>query len=77
MYIFAVDFLKCICYHLDEIKKGVINMPFEKLTRYLDLLPEVYGIPICELSVCKGYEKVYSVTVMFSQKTVNELTDNA
>ena len=25
----------------------------------------------------KGYEKVYSVTVMFSQKTVNELTDNA
>jgi len=38
-------------------------MPFTKLTRYLDLLPEVYGIPICELSVCKGYEKVYRHSV--------------
>ena len=38
-------------------------MPFEKLTRYLDLLPEVYGIPLCELSVCKGYEKVYRHSV--------------
>lgn len=38
-------------------------MSFTKLTKYLDLLPEIYGIPACELSVCKGYEKVFRHSV--------------
>ncbi len=38
-------------------------MSFEKLTKYLDALPEIYGIPICELSVRHKHELVYRHSV--------------
>lgn len=38
-------------------------MDFTRLKRYLDLIPEIYGIPSCEISVCKGYEKVFRHSV--------------
>lgn len=38
-------------------------MSFEKLTKYLDLLPEIYGIPLCELSVCHNHKLVYRHSV--------------
>ena len=38
-------------------------MSFDKLTKYLDLLPEVYGIPLCELSVCHNHKLVYRHSV--------------
>ncbi len=38
-------------------------MDFSRLTKYLDMLPEIYGIPLCELSVCVNHEKVYRHSV--------------
>ncbi len=38
-------------------------MPFSRLTKYLDLIPEVYGIPLCELSVRHNHELVYRHSV--------------
>lgn len=38
-------------------------MSFEKLTKFLDALPEIYGVPICELSVRHKHELVYRHTV--------------
>jgi len=34
-------------------------MSFDKLTKYLDLIPEIYGIPHSELSVRHNHELVY------------------
>ncbi len=48
-------------------------MNFSKLTKYLDLIPEIYGIPFCELSLYYGHEKVcrYSVgDLPFGEKTI-------
>lgn len=34
-------------------------MSFKKLTKYLDMIPEIYGIPHSELSVCYNHKLVY------------------
>ena len=34
-------------------------MSYSRLTKYLELLPELYGIPMCELSIHHGYREVY------------------
>lgn len=34
-------------------------MSFKKISRYLELLPEIYGIPFSELSIFKENERVY------------------
>ncbi len=38
-------------------------MSFKKISRYLELLPEIYGIPFSELSVFKENERVYRHSV--------------
>ena len=34
-------------------------MSFSRMTAYLELLPTLYGIPMCELSVYHGHQQVY------------------